>query len=621
MLMKRGSLFIVARAYAASTFRSMSLTWWWIFSMKERSATPLKFACLRAKCTGKRIGTRSVVWFVAGKRVHMVALACVCAGPRHRVRGVSRGNRHGFGDKIMCAYADTRYAPTTVSVARASGVLTGSLDGAVLADYVDEGGRGLFDNGEAIDPFTVHRGAAWERVLDRVIEHELDEAKRSLKRAGVLGRESADDVRNVRLTSLRVRHRSTASVYLPCYILDYAYTPILQFNDDDGASSYRQAVGGAIPVHVGDLRYSRTRVAGAVAALGAGLGILAPALAAGMLMVPAWPLYAIAGAAIGGVLGAVGADVAPLASRQEREREHQLMLQHVTTAQNAFGDHAWDRDGVGMPRSAHSSEGVGDHERFDAMDDEARLEEMEWNALPWYKRLLFASPRQTTIDEEFSVRDYHITLRRRARRLETMRSNRNARHQRQAAEQQQQQQQQRKQQQQQQQQQEQQTQRGRSFDATERQRQAKKPTQTTSSEERQRPQEHEHRREQRPRTQGRAARDTVDAAHVRTRTQQRRKDEDQQAQRATARQQREARQRSFVYHGFSARLHLRALGLEEGATLGEVKDVFRSLIFRHHPDHCPPEKKKEAVERTQQILRAYRALCRMEHDARTGTGA
>jgi len=48
----------------------------------------------------------------------------------------------------------------------------------------------------------------------------------------------------------------------------------------------------------------------------------------------------------------------------------------------------------------------------------------------------------------------------------------------------------------------------------------------------------------------------------------------------------------------------RILGLEEDATLEEIKKAYRTLAHEYHPDKCKEEKKKECEERFKKISHA-----------------
>lgn len=57
------------------------------------------------------------------------------------------------------------------------------------------------------------------------------------------------------------------------------------------------------------------------------------------------------------------------------------------------------------------------------------------------------------------------------------------------------------------------------------------------------------------------------------------------------------------------------LGLSPAATAGEVKRAYRRLISQHHPDklaaqRVSPERLRKATEQTQQIQKAYDAICK-----------
>jgi len=70
------------------------------------------------------------------------------------------------------------------------------------------------------------------------------------------------------------------------------------------------------------------------------------------------------------------------------------------------------------------------------------------------------------------------------------------------------------------------------------------------------------------------------------------------------------------------------LGLEETATLGEIKNTYKRLALKYHPDRCKDEKKKECEEvfkkiaHANDILMAYCAGYRYsfkEKDAKINT--
>ncbi len=46
------------------------------------------------------------------------------------------------------------------------------------------------------------------------------------------------------------------------------------------------------------------------------------------------------------------------------------------------------------------------------------------------------------------------------------------------------------------------------------------------------------------------------------------------------------------------------LGLDETATLQEIKDAYRKLALRYHPDRCKGERKKECEEKFKKINHA-----------------
>ncbi|MEO0202149.1 MAG: molecular chaperone DnaJ [candidate division WOR-3 bacterium] len=50
------------------------------------------------------------------------------------------------------------------------------------------------------------------------------------------------------------------------------------------------------------------------------------------------------------------------------------------------------------------------------------------------------------------------------------------------------------------------------------------------------------------------------------------------------------------------------LGVSRNATQEEIKDAYRRLVLKYHPDKVPPEKKKEAEEKFKEISEAYEVL-------------
>ena len=50
------------------------------------------------------------------------------------------------------------------------------------------------------------------------------------------------------------------------------------------------------------------------------------------------------------------------------------------------------------------------------------------------------------------------------------------------------------------------------------------------------------------------------------------------------------------------------LGLGETATLGEIKDAYKKLTLRYHPDRCKDDKKKECEEMFKKITHANDVL-------------
>ena len=50
------------------------------------------------------------------------------------------------------------------------------------------------------------------------------------------------------------------------------------------------------------------------------------------------------------------------------------------------------------------------------------------------------------------------------------------------------------------------------------------------------------------------------------------------------------------------------LGIQKGASLDEIKKVYRNLALKYHPDRVSPDKKKEAEERFKEISESYAVL-------------
>jgi len=53
---------------------------------------------------------------------------------------------------------------------------------------------------------------------------------------------------------------------------------------------------------------------------------------------------------------------------------------------------------------------------------------------------------------------------------------------------------------------------------------------------------------------------------------------------------------------------LKTLGLRDPASIEEIKEAFRDLMKKHHPDRAPEGKKEEAAERVKAITEAYHWL-------------
>jgi DnaJ-class molecular chaperone len=52
----------------------------------------------------------------------------------------------------------------------------------------------------------------------------------------------------------------------------------------------------------------------------------------------------------------------------------------------------------------------------------------------------------------------------------------------------------------------------------------------------------------------------------------------------------------------------KTLGLGEDATLGEIKEAYKRLTLRYHPDRCKDDKKKECEEMFKKITHANDVL-------------
>ena len=50
------------------------------------------------------------------------------------------------------------------------------------------------------------------------------------------------------------------------------------------------------------------------------------------------------------------------------------------------------------------------------------------------------------------------------------------------------------------------------------------------------------------------------------------------------------------------------LGVSKNSSIEDVKKAYRKLAFKHHPDKCPEEKKKECEEKFKEIAAAYYVL-------------
>ena len=50
------------------------------------------------------------------------------------------------------------------------------------------------------------------------------------------------------------------------------------------------------------------------------------------------------------------------------------------------------------------------------------------------------------------------------------------------------------------------------------------------------------------------------------------------------------------------------MGLGESATLKEIKEAYREMVKRHHPDKCKYEEKERCEEQMKEINRAYHLL-------------
>ncbi|MEW5693261.1 MAG: DnaJ domain-containing protein [Candidatus Hydrogenedentota bacterium] len=50
------------------------------------------------------------------------------------------------------------------------------------------------------------------------------------------------------------------------------------------------------------------------------------------------------------------------------------------------------------------------------------------------------------------------------------------------------------------------------------------------------------------------------------------------------------------------------LNLKEEASISEIKDVYRKLTLKYHPDKCKDKQKKDCEEKFKQITEAYNIL-------------
>ena len=53
---------------------------------------------------------------------------------------------------------------------------------------------------------------------------------------------------------------------------------------------------------------------------------------------------------------------------------------------------------------------------------------------------------------------------------------------------------------------------------------------------------------------------------------------------------------------------LRVLGLDESASHADIRNAYRQLMVKHHPDLAPPDEQEEATRRAAQINQAYDLL-------------
>ena len=61
---------------------------------------------------------------------------------------------------------------------------------------------------------------------------------------------------------------------------------------------------------------------------------------------------------------------------------------------------------------------------------------------------------------------------------------------------------------------------------------------------------------------------------------------------------------------FTDKASLNVLGLKESATEDNIKEAYRTLLKKYHPDSVPdfPEMQKTAARRTREIVEAYKKL-------------
>ena len=50
------------------------------------------------------------------------------------------------------------------------------------------------------------------------------------------------------------------------------------------------------------------------------------------------------------------------------------------------------------------------------------------------------------------------------------------------------------------------------------------------------------------------------------------------------------------------------LGVQRGASIGEIRSAYRRLMKEHHPDKAAPSARKQATEKAAEINAAYNAL-------------